>query len=91
MAFAAGIKKQLYHRKTLIYLSQGWLESSVHVERCGSGTWTGAGGISAVGMDSCDAGEQDFSHKTGKQTTALAEGEKGIQNVSFQTEINLKK
>lgn len=91
MAFAAGIKKQLYHRKTLIYLLQGWPESSVHVERCGSGTWMGAGGTSAVGMDFCDAGEQDLSHKKGKQSTVLAEGEKGTQNVSFQTEINLKK
>lgn len=45
MAFSAGVKKELHHRKTFIELSQGWLESKVHVERCGSGTWMGAGGF----------------------------------------------
>lgn len=50
----------------------------------------GCRGISAVGMDFCDAGELDLSHKKGKQTPVLAEGERGIQSVSFQTEINLK-
>lgn len=63
----------------------------MHVERCGSGTWMGTGRISAVGMDFCDAGECDLSHKKGKQTPVLAERERRTQSASIQTEINLKK
>lgn len=78
MAFSAGIKKQLHHRKPLIYLCQGWLENKVNGEM-GSGSWMGAGRVSAVGMDFCDAGECALSHMKGKQSPVLAEGEKGTQ------------
>lgn len=63
----------------------------MHVDRSGSGTWMGAGGISSVGMDFRGAGERGLYHKKGKQTPVPAEGEKGMQSFSFQTGINLKK
>lgn len=45
----------------------------------GSGSWMGAGRVSAVGMDFCDAGECALSHMKGKQSPVLAEGEKRTQ------------
>lgn len=58
--------------------------------RCGSGNQRGAGSVSAVGTCLHDAGERGLSPKKGEQATARTEGEKGIDSVSLQTEINLK-
>lgn len=60
MPFSAGMKKQLYHRNHLLSYPKGWLESKLHLDRCGAGHRAGAGSISAVGMDLRDAGERDL-------------------------------
>jgi len=61
------------------------------LDRCGSGSRSGAGSVSAVGMDLHEAGERDLSQKKGKQASVCTEEGQGIYSVSFQTEINLEK